>query len=250
MHSDSTSSKRCPCCGGEWLSNVDAHIIPRAFWRAIQSGSQNYPLRLHQPESNNFPKRMPIGIFDKDIWCPACEVASNDLDKYASQILLTPIDNFEKVERAFLLKLNTPRTLQDFFISLIWRASRCKNDFFGEVNLGRLEEVARAHIRDPENGQLARNIFQTVISYSGSDSKVLVNPTRVRKFHRNFVCFHLGLYQAHVKVDSEPMPHSLRSSAIGNSQDLVVLSTPPAPGVFRLARAAAVKMLKTSRSRP
>ncbi len=70
----------CQYCG-ETGKLIKAHVIPAAFFRRLRDGQD--PPRLLTNKEKEYPKRMPIGVYDSNILCEACESRFGDWDDYA-----------------------------------------------------------------------------------------------------------------------------------------------------------------------
>ena len=64
---------------------IKAHIIPEGFFRRLRE-EQNPPMMLTNT-AGEYPKKMPIGVYDKNILCDECEKIFGVWDEYAQQLL-------------------------------------------------------------------------------------------------------------------------------------------------------------------
>lgn len=209
----------CPFCMRPG-KNVNAHIIPKAFFEDIsEDGSV-----LKQRELGQHPRRIPIGVYDDQIWCQSCEVEYGKWDKSAISVWRTPIKNFVELPSAYELKVDNLDELRLFFISLVWRASASKQRLFNKISLGEFSNFARLLLESSSPGSI--NNFSTIIHYSGKDDLLIAEPGRVRHFGILFYRFYLGRFIADIKVSSRPIPAILLPAAIGHRNDLVILRTP------------------------
>ena len=125
---------------------IKAHIIPKSFWVGLRDGDE--PPKLMTDKTDIYPRRLPIGVYDKNILCRGCEDKFQMIDDYGQQLLLKEeskhkelthngkvagykIDNFDYN----LLKL--------FFISILWRASVSTQDFYAKIDIGPFEDAAK-----------------------------------------------------------------------------------------------------------
>ena len=163
----------CKSCGNK-RKLIKAHAIPEAFFREINDDGVA-PL-LISGRLGVFPKRSPIGIYDKTILCSECEGLFDAIDSYAIDVLLrrfnTLFNPYPAVGKpvAFLSEdTNSSRILQ-FLVAVLWRASVSSHDFYSKVDLGAHLPEAHAAIRAvPEK---VSTIFDAVLSKwkEGSDA--------------------------------------------------------------------------------
>lgn len=149
---------KCQFCDQE-KNLIEAHIIPAGFYRRLKAGRD--PLTLYTNRSGKFPKRVPIGIYDKTILCGDCERIWGDWDNYAQQLLDNePLNAQVRYHRdgqklGYVIDNFDYKKLKLFFISMIWRASVSNQQLFSRISLDSLESVAKEMIRegDPETSE-------------------------------------------------------------------------------------------------
>src|SRR5262245_48953601 len=136
---------KCRFCG-ERSDFIDAHVIPEGFFKRLRDGRE-IP-RLLSNNTEDYPKRAPVGVYDEKILCAGCEPQFGPWDQYAQEVLSEPprgqvlkvgkhVVGYELSEawRYDLLKL--------FFISVAWRASVSTHDFYKRISLGPFEAAAK-----------------------------------------------------------------------------------------------------------
>ncbi|MCD6671175.1 hypothetical protein LT068_19635, partial [Vibrio cholerae] len=69
---------------------IKAHIIPEFFFVSMKSG--NKPLKVITNILGVYPKKAPIGIYDRNILCSECENRFQKIDDYALRILIAEED--------------------------------------------------------------------------------------------------------------------------------------------------------------
>ncbi|UCV13335.1 hypothetical protein [Quatrionicoccus australiensis] len=211
----------CPFCGSPG-EKVNAHIIPKAFFKAIsQDGDM-----LKQRELGVHSKKVPIGIYDDSVWCRSCEIEYGRWDAYAAKVLLqSPIEEFISQPAAYELKIdkNSLGELKLFFISLLWRASSSNKRIYENVSIGPFAEKAKVLLKSGLPGFL--DDFSTIISCSDADESLISEPVRVRNLGVLFYRFHLGKYSVDIKVSNQPTPEVLLPAVIGQKDVLVILRT-------------------------
>lgn len=204
---------------------VGAHIIPASFFRDLKAGEDH--LKLISAESNGRAKRSRVGIYDKNILCRDCEDKFQRADSYAAEILIprsgqTPITDGVHVAGYRLTGIDC-ELLKRFFVSVLWRASISRDEFFGRVNLGPLEDLARsvAWNEVPEDEDqfsyvLAR--FEGV----GTLSKVILDPHPERFDKVRYYRFYLAGYVLYIKASSCPTPQAFTRLIARDNEQIVI----------------------------
>jgi hypothetical protein len=82
----------CKLCSNE-APLIEAHIIPRSFWEIDAA----HPPRMVTNIKGDFPKRIPIGVYDQTIVCERCERSFSEYDTYAVELFLNRAKEFEEV---------------------------------------------------------------------------------------------------------------------------------------------------------
>jgi hypothetical protein len=65
---------------------IKAHVIPEGFFRCV--GHPSEILELHTNTPGTYPKRAPIGVYDKLILCRACDNVFSPWEQHAQDVLL------------------------------------------------------------------------------------------------------------------------------------------------------------------
>lgn len=176
------------CCLCEQTKRlVDAHSIPRTFFKSLKQGGKyavlfdaNKPLKA----AGTFHQ---AGAYDSEILCEDCEKKFSEFDRYGWKILgpmavdRPPPDSKEDTY-VYKIDCDTDK-LRRFILSVLWRASVSKNPFYSAVNLGPYETTTRTRLFNPR--PLSKDEFQTVamILETGALEKydgVLFQPFKAR----------------------------------------------------------------------
>ena len=200
--------KYCRWCG-EYVELIKAHIIPEKFFKSMQG--EEGPIREYSRARGAFPKKRPIGIYDTDILCLKCEQKFQLVDDYGQKILLQREMELERVTKdkslaCYKLENVDGNLLKQFFISILWRASVSKVQFFEQVRLGKFEGRAKEIVC---SGVFStKNEFAYCLTRYDTTKygEVVSNPMCMRVEGINFVMFTLPNYVVHVKVDSRQAP--------------------------------------------
>lgn len=213
---------KCKFCNKE-KKLIKAHIIPESFFREL--ASKKGPSLLVEDTPGTFPKRLPIGPYDKDLLCYDCEKQFGDWDDYAQQILLKEIGFKELKKGEDIVGYKVDQfdyvRLKLFFISMLWRASASQLDFFNNVSLGPFESMARDMIekKDPGNDE---NFSVVISKYSNPIGKIIIEPIPARWFQVNYYRFHLTGYMVAIKADKRKSPNHLGRLQLSSNNFLLI----------------------------
>ena len=79
----------CSLCGCD-KKLINAHVIPRSFHEPMKQGGQTPIIITSKP--GEYPKRSPIGVYDKEIVCENCEAIFSPWDDYGNKFLTQELD--------------------------------------------------------------------------------------------------------------------------------------------------------------
>jgi hypothetical protein len=186
---------------------VKSHAFPRSFF-----GEDNVLIE----ENSLYPKRRPIGPYDKNILCEECE---NDLNKgfddYAKVTLIDKKDLIHEIINnsygsgsvSFYRLANKDGydQISRFLISVLWRASVAFQNDFENVSLGPYESIARQIILD-KNYDFKKYFLVALFYFPNFNGKInlISKPTRIESL--NFYIFMMGTIKVYIKCDKRPFP--------------------------------------------
>ena len=211
----------CKGCG-ENKKIIRAHIIPEAFFVGLKSDGKS-PLMV--ADELNYPKRAPIGVYDRNILCHDCEQKFQDLDNYGQQILLKTELQSSAVKGTVYYKVPNVNyeLFKLFFISVLWRASISSQPYYSKVNLGKFEEIAKNNVwnRVVENSEE----FSFALAKFTDDEfgTAMLNPRRLRFSGVNYYIFYLFGFMLYIKVDQRQTPSIFKPLMMKENQDLLVV---------------------------
>ncbi len=131
--------KICLWCNEKYTKLAKSHIIPKAFFN--YDGANDRLL----VGKNEHKKRRPIGSYDSNILCLDCEKAYCHIDSKAHDILINIFDESlilfqdSKDILAFQISKSYEKTIKQFLLYVLWRASVSKLPEFKNVKLGPYE---------------------------------------------------------------------------------------------------------------
>jgi hypothetical protein len=218
----------CKMCGQE-SKLIRAHIIPEAFFRELRKDSQ--PPLLVSGVPGAFPKRAPIGVYDEEILCDACEQKFAQVDDVGINFFLkqrlthaTALTKNGQTVGYEVPDVNTDALLR-FLVSVLWRASVSSQGFFSRVALGPFDNLARSAIELPTSKVTPE--FDAVLSIWKIEKdlpiKPLLDPHRERWTGVNAYRIYFGDIVAYVKVDKRPFSEPLRACALSNGAPLRIV---------------------------
>jgi hypothetical protein len=169
----------------------------------------------------------PTGIYDY-IVCLPCESRFGVWDQYAHQLLegrrtrRQRIPGGQRSTIGYEIPAVDYDRLKLFFVSVLWRASVCRDLFYREFNLGAFEARAAQCIVNREAGE--PDEFGVVVEHLlfGTRGKAFISPRRMRIDGVNFVRLYVSAFVAWMKVDSRPMPATFAACRLAPGEPLVV----------------------------
>ena len=215
----------CKFCNIE-KNLIKAHIIAEVFFRDLRD-SQGH-LTIHSKVRGEYPKKSPIGIYDKNILCESCEKLFEKWDYYGQMLLLKEQEAHEPFYHqnkilCYKIKDYTYNCLKLFFVSILWRAAVSKHPFYSEVTLRPYVAKAREMLRTSSAGQFSD--FAVVLSkFDGTLGKTILEPHRIKLDGINYINFYLSGYNALIKTDRRLGPESLNNFFLKPDSPLIILA--------------------------
>jgi hypothetical protein len=214
----------CRCCGTD-RDLIKAHIIPEAFFRRLRDEG-SVPRLLSNNESE-YPKRIPVGVYDPGILCADCEQIFGPWDQYAVALLRDDLPGARVVrqgERILAHEIDDWQydKLKLFFISVAWRASVSSQAMFKRVRLGPYEARARQMLVEGQPGSASE--FCVVLSrFDPSLGAAIMDPFTARNAGTNYLRFYLGTFMADIAVDRRALPAPLPQLALQPGEPLRIV---------------------------
>lgn len=184
-------------------------------------------LKLISAASNGMVRRSRLGIYDQEILCRACEDKFQRTDSYAAEKLIPrkgqfPISDGKHVAGYRLTGVDCG-LLKRFFVSVLWRASISRAEFFSRVSLGPLEEMARRVAwgevsADEDHFSYALARFEG----QGTLAKVILDPHPERFDRVRYYRFYLAGYVLYIKASSCPTPNSFKGLIARDNEQIIV----------------------------
>jgi hypothetical protein len=216
----------CKLHGGE-SPLVRSHIIPKAFFHAL--GKPTNKIKILSSSPTELPKRAPIGAYDSFL-CADCENLFNAWDAYATSFLLNGSNFKVEIHDAgglcgYRVSNFDYAKLKLFGLSVLWRASVCKNPFFNNVSLGEVHEpIIRDLILNKQPGAYDKYPVVLFKFDERPASKTISNPIMLRTKSRvNFYKFYMGGFTLMTIVDQQ-QDQAVLKLALNPARDLLIAS--------------------------
>ncbi len=214
----------CKLCG-EDRKLIKAHIIPEGFFRPLRLGSTS--LEIHSNTNGVFPKKSPIGVYDKNILCEKCDKYIGLWDDYAHRLLIQNFsDKFAVYEGnskvAYKINIYDYKKLKLFFISVLWRASISSQPFYKKIEIGIHEQILKKMIIDDDPGDpydyavsLAKFIDPAIIA--------MLDPHRTKFDGINYCQFYITGFVLYIKTDKRNPPDFLKKLCLKKDQPFWII---------------------------
>ncbi|MGR8998516.1 MAG: hypothetical protein ACU88J_05650 [Gammaproteobacteria bacterium] len=212
---------------------VKAHIIPESFFVGYDRSMGVSKLMTNI--DGVYPKKAPIGVYDKSILCRECEDTFQEYDDYAAKVLLNKKSAFNELIRdCSVIGWQRPnvdyKKLKVFFLSLLWRASVSVHPCFSKVALGSLEEVVKNMVWAGLPG--SNDAFSCVLYRYHFDVNCLdvdlgftwLNPHQETWDDKNWTRIYFGEYMLLIRCDKQCGPEWLERLRFEDSEVLTVIA--------------------------
>lgn len=211
----------CNLCG-EVKELCNAHIIPKAFYYAIRRNNETPS--LFYIDQLTYPKKIPVGIYDSTILCSQCDNDIGKYDDYAAKLLLNNNSDVIDYNGGKFIKIETFDyvKLKLFFLSVIWRASISKNDFFSSIDLGEYDPIIKSVIAKKQLS--CDEYFSCILAkYNDDLSNCITNPCKMRsKDGVNYYRMRIAEYVLLIKIDKRPFHSGLNEYIIQPDKPLII----------------------------
>jgi hypothetical protein len=183
---------KCKLCLEEKPLLKKSHIIPDFMYRELFDEKHQF-YRLKTPNPDNHSK-LPTGEYDQNILCAECDnVRIGQFEDYARKVLYggklavsespTFINqvNPHGMKYTYCQNINYKK-FKLFLLSILWRASISKRNFFSSVSLGPYEEILRQVIinEDPKEPDDFPCIMVALRNDEPMASEIIVEPVKTR----------------------------------------------------------------------
>ncbi|MGC3976580.1 MAG: hypothetical protein QM771_19685 [Nitrospira sp.] len=206
---------------------MKAHVLPKAFYELRESGAG--PYKSVTDAVNIFPKKIPVGLYDKTMVTEEGERTFQLLDDYGTRLLLKrdsafqPFRHTENILGWTLLNYDYP-TLKLFALSILWRAHASTPPEFKNVRLGPHEARVRHLLLNATPGTPEEYSVVIVKWIDEEFGPVFMDPFRETYDGLNYYRIYLGRYVLYFKVDQRRTNAAFRDFQLGQDTKLVVIA--------------------------
>jgi len=198
----------CKLCGKN-KKLIKAHIIPEGFFRPLRLGSA-VP-EIHSNTNGVFPKRSPIGIYDKNILCEKCDNYIGAWDDYAHQLLIQDFSEELAVYRentiaAYKIDNFDYKRLKLFFLSILWRAGISSQPFYSKIQIGPHEHILKKMIAEGNPGE-PYDYAVSLAKFSDPNVTAMLDPHKKRLDGINYCQFYFTGFVLYIKSDKREPPN-------------------------------------------
>lgn len=221
----------CKLCGAE-KKLVKAHVIPAAFFDKTRNDSDS-ELILCSFDETAHSKRIPVGVYDKELLCADCEHRFQNWDNYGATLLLNRFGEFRPVviegrHVGWRLDEYDYHLLKMFVLGLVWRAGASSHAYFVETTLGPFEQLVRQAILEDDPGD--SHFFGTFFARWHSETlgehlqRIHVSPYPDRIDGINVLRIYLGAFVIYVKIDKRRFSGSYEFFQLREQIPLVIVA--------------------------
>ena len=232
----------CRFCKRTGVRFVNAHVIPRSFFTLVR-GEGHYSVEMRAGRGSLETPYHQAGVADQAILCEECEPKFGAWDTYGFEVFSVPRGEPDAIRGSDGTPLAIP--LEDlnydvlilFFLSVLWRASVSKIDFFNTVALGPYEEQIRDLLWNRDAPPAGKFVVILGTSLNQRYPNVILAPERCRLegdvlFNRLF----LPNVFINVKTDRRDAPAIMQLGMLQPRKTNYILCYPydrtPYPGFF------------------
>ena len=148
---------RCKFCHNNVPRLVNAHVIPRSFFK-VTRGTGKHSILIGVDERKLDKKFKQAGLSDKSILCEQCERLFTPYDKHGFEAVIEMLDSKqiycdeEGNPCAYVAEKANYELFKLFALSVLWRASVSSIEFYESIKLGTHEERIKTMLVDKNSG--------------------------------------------------------------------------------------------------
>jgi len=227
---------KCKLCLLEKPLSKKSHIIPDFMYQGFYDEHHKiFKIKVKNPSNYT---RQPSGEYEGSILCAHCDnVKIGKFENYAARVLFggsftkDELPLFENQVNQYGVAYTQIQNLDYkkfklFMLTILWKASISKRDFFKNVKLGQYEEKVREMIyhEDPKEPQDFACFISTIRRDLEYASQLTVEPSRVKAKQGSEYQFLIGgdMYLFHVPKFNGPI-QILEECVINKSGEMKVI---------------------------
>lgn len=168
------------CCLCKTVSELcRSHVLPEFVYRPLYDEKHRFSVLTVGADNKRYAQR---GLTEK-LLCHACEQRLCRYEKYAAEVMNGRLGHrYEQRGRTLVIEGIDYARFKLFQMSVLWRASVSRQEFFKLVSLGTREEVLRQMLLTDDPGEPEEFGCLVVFAHDGGNdaSDTLFNPEPVR----------------------------------------------------------------------
>lgn len=214
VSSESTSGM-CRLCGQDRRLH-ESHIIPSFCYKPIRDVKGRL-MQLSSVENRDVWGTVGSTGYSERLLCSECEIQFSRYESHAAKLFRLPLPPLVAPSRRIREhKTLDYRLLKLFFLSVLWRSSVAKHEFFRYVSLGPHEPKIRDMLFREEPGPMENYpIMVFMLNYGGEKMLgLLTEPTPMTYEQRKFYRFVMAGSVIMISVSSLLPTHQTRSLAL------------------------------------
>lgn len=230
--------KVCSLCGTH-QKLIKAHIIPESFFKELYNDEHYFDEVLNQEKLDKRTKRRK-GLYDSEILCAKCDGKLGKLyDDYGAKVfwgyrnLNIKIKDFHdikdpRIKWRVVYNADVKR-IKLFLLSILWRASISKLDFFKSVDLGEIHSERIKSILKENNSVYINDYSILLMHYATNSPSTRQVLTSINKYRNDGKIYYAAMLCGILIVwyiSPNSVPRGLRIFDLSEGNDLKIMFAP------------------------
>ncbi|KKP51668.1 MAG: hypothetical protein A2281_11250 [Bacteroidetes bacterium RIFOXYA12_FULL_38_20] len=254
---------QCKLCLGEKELIKKSHIIPDFMYKDLFDN--RHKIRAFSPlqrlKGEGFVKMPSSGEYEGGLLCADCDGKKiGSYEDYAKKAIyggplrksISPIcKNFiDPKGLKFTICENIEyRRFKLFILSILWRSSISKREFFKDIDLGKHEEIIRRMLIEGDPGRIDDYpiSFMTFLNDKKMSNDIIAQPRRIENKDgiSSFVFIISGMiYRIYINSEEKNIPKEVIENTLSEKNKMTILQIPEGTGMDFLMRFAGIDTRK------
>jgi hypothetical protein len=217
---------------------VQAHVIPRAFFELHNDNSNNKRRQsILRSDGSTHPKKSPIGVYDRSLWCQKAEDSASQYDDYAIQIyrykhtrsnlMLDAENNIIKTQfgpLGYIVPSFDYEKFLKFILSLIWRASVSRQEGYQKMRIVEENELRDRILNDYNVENFDVEVLVEKFTPPRPGTKIILEPSWESIGGFNCIRFMFGGFRTRIYPRSDLAPRILQSFFLSSNLGAIYLT--------------------------
>jgi len=201
------NSPICSLCATSPATIKKSHIIPKFLYDYIQDGTDKMP--MFNLENLARITSFRNGIYEEGLLCQNCEnKILGSLDTYGAEFIKGRINSkivFSKSNNSINATGIDYIRLKLFFLSILWRASISKHDFFNEIDLQEHEMSVREMLlnHNPGSEECYRIVAVGIKANDNTLVRLILKPAIALLESERFAVFFISGFVYLISLEKE-----------------------------------------------